>query len=180
MKKQNLAKQNTALIVIDIQERFLPVIKNINKLIKNTIKLVKSFQLMNIPLIVTEQYSKGLGKTDKRIIKELKSYKPIEKISFNCFDEKKFKIDKKIKNLVICGIESHVCVIQTVLAALEKGFNVYLVKDAVSSRKLSDYNIALERAKQEGVKLVSTEMVIFQLLKKAGTKEFKEISKIIK
>jgi len=178
--KDTLKKTNTALIVIDIQEKFKPIIKDLDKVIKNTIKLIKSFQIMNIPIIVTEQYSKGLGKTLGPIQKELKNYKPIEKIAFNCFEEKKFKINKKIKNLVICGIESHVCVTQTALAAIEKGYNVYLVKDDISSRKKSDYKIALERAKQEGAKITSTEMIIFQLLKKAGTKEFKNTIKIIK
>jgi len=183
MKKNNLTKENTALIVVDIQEKFLPVIKNIDLVIENTCKLIKSFQIMNIPVIVTEQYSKGLGKTAEAIRKELKEYNPIEKIEFSCFKNKDFlnKIKKlKVKNLVICGIESHVCVTQTLLGAISKGYNVYLVKDAVSSRKESDYKIALERAKQEGALITSTEMIIFQLLGKAGTEEFKEISKIIK
>ena len=82
--------------------------------------------------------------------------------------------------MVICGIESHVCVIQTTINAVSEGFNVHLVKDAVSSRKESDYKIAVERAKQEGALIASTEMIIFQLLEKAGTKEFKGIVKIIK
>ncbi len=178
--KNILKKENTILIVIDIQEKFLSVIKNINPVIENTLKLIRSFQIMKIAIIVTEQYPKGLGKTVGKIQKELKSYRPIKKAYFNCFDEKNFKIPKKIKNLIICGIESHVCVTQTALAAIEKGFNVYLVKDAISSRKESDYKIALERAKQEGALIASTEMIIFQLLKKAGTKKFKEVIKLIK
>jgi len=180
MTKNNITKENTSLIIIDIQEKFLPVIQDIDFVVDNSIKLIKSFQKMNIPIIITEQYSKGLGKTLDKITKELKSYKPIEKLHFNCFDEKNFKISKKIKNLIICGIESHVCVTQTVLAALKKGFNVYLVKDAISSRKKSDKKVAIERLKQEGALITSTEMIIFQLLNKAGTKKFKEIVKIIK
>ena len=180
MKKHALKRGNTALIVIDIQEKFIPTIKDLDKIIENTIKLIKSFQIIKIPILITEQYPKGLGKTVEKIRNELRNYKPIEKISFNCFDEKRFKINKKIKNLVICGIESHVCVTQTILAAIEKGFTVYLVKDAISSRKTSNYKIALERAKQEGALIASTEMIIFQLMQKAGTKEFKEIQKIIK
>ena len=183
MKKNILARNNTALIVVDIQEKFLPVIKNLDEVIENTIKLIKSFQIMKIPIIVTEQYSKGLGKTVEKIRKELKDYKPIEKITFNCFDNTNFSNilkNKKIKNLVICGIESHVCVTQTLLAALSGGYTVYLVKDAVSSRKESDYRIAIERAKQEGAFVTSIEMIVFQLLKKAGTREFKEVLKVIK
>lgn len=179
----NLNRKNTALIIIDIQEKFLPVIKDIDKVIENSIKLIKSFQIMKIPIIVTEQYPKGLGKTVDKIRNELKEYKPIEKICFNCFDNKDFfniLKDKKIKNIIICGIESHVCVTQTLIDAISKGFTVHLVKDAVSSRKESDYKLTIERAKQEGALISSTEMVIFQLLKKAGSKKFKEISKIIK
>jgi len=174
-------QEDTALVVVDIQDKFLPVIKNIDNVIDNTIKLIKSFQIMNISIVVTEQYSKGLGKTVEKIRKELKVYNPIEKITFDCFGNKEFvKSLEGKKNLVICGIESHVCVTQTMVGALKKGFNVYLVKDAISSRKESDKRIAIERAKQEGAKIVSTEMVIFEMLKKAGTEEFKEVSKIIK
>jgi len=179
--KNALTKENTALIVIDIQEKFLPVIKNIDLVIENTIKLIKSFQLMNIPVIVTEQYPKGLGRTVHEIKKELKDYKPIEKICFSCFDNKEFHNNiKNKKNLVICGIESHVCVTQTLIDAISKGFTVHLVIDAISSRKRLDYKTAVKRAKQEGALITSTEMIIFQLLKMAGTEEFKEIAKIIK
>ena len=162
-----MEKENTTLIIIDVQEKFLPVIKNIGLVIKNTVKLIKSFQIMKVPIIVTEQYSKGLGKTVDKIRNELKEYNPIEKICFNCFDNKDFYgvlKDKKIKNLVICGIESHVCVTQTLIDAISKGFTVHLVKDAVSSRKESDCEIAVERAKQEGALISSTEMIIFCLL----------------
>jgi nicotinamidase-related amidase len=176
-----LKRENTALIIIDIQEKFLPVIKNINEIIENTIKLIKSFQILKIPIIVTEQYPNGLGKTIDKIRNALRDYKPIEKISFNCFDnEDFFNILKNKKNLVICGIESHVCVTQTSIDGISKGFTVHLIKDAVSSRKESDFAVAIERAKQEGALISSTEMIIFQLLGKAGTEEFKEIIRIIK
>jgi nicotinamidase-related amidase len=174
-------QEDTILVVVDIQDKFLPVIKDIDKLIDNAIKLIKSFQIMNVSIVLTEQYSKGLGKTVKRITNVLNDYNPIEKITFDCFGNKYFlKSVEDKKNLVICGIESHVCVTQTMVTALKKGFNVYLVKDAISSRKESDKKIAIERAKQEGAKIVSTEMVIFELLGEAGTEVFKEVSKIVK
>jgi nicotinamidase-related amidase len=169
-------KKNTALVVIDIQERFIPTIAEIDELIKNTEKLVKACKILNIPIISTEQYPKGLGKT---VIKGLDN--PIEKITFDCFLEDKFcKEVKKFKNLIITGIESHVCVLQTIIGGIKKGFKMHLVVDAISSRKLSDKAIAVERAKQEGALLATTEMIIFQLLEKAGTPEFKQISEIVK
>jgi len=176
-------KEDTALVIVDVQEKFVPVIRNIDNVISNIIKLIKSFQITDVPIIVTEQYSKGLGKTISEIKNELKYYEPIEKIEFDCFDNSNFdKIinNKKIKNIVLCGIESHVCVIQTLIDGVKKGYNVYLVKDAISSRKESDFEIAVERAKQEDAKVASTEMVIFQLLEKAGSDEFKEIIEIVK
>ncbi len=174
-------RENTVLVVVDLQEKFLPVIDNMDLVIDNSIKLIKSFHIMKIPSIVTEQYSKGLGKTVDSVRKELEDYKPIEKVCFDCYSEKEFVTKvKKFKNLVVCGIESHVCVTQTVLSALNSGQNVYLIADAVSSRKKTDTEIALRRLEKEGVKLATTEMIIFQLLGKAGTAEFKQILKIIK
>ncbi len=178
-----MKKEDTILLIVDIQEKFVSVIKNIDNVVSNVVKLIKAFNVIDVPIIVTEQYSNGLGSTVENIRKELKSYKPMEKIEFNCFGNTEFdKVikNKNIKNIVLCGIESHICVTQTLIDGISKGYNIYLVKDAVSSRKESDLDIAIERAKQEGAKIASTEMIVFQLLKKAGTKEFKEIQKIIK
>ena len=170
-------KKDCVLIIIDIQEKFRPAIK-LDKIIPNVNKLIRSFEILKIPIIVTEQYPKGLGKTIREI--ELKEHKLVEKTSFDCFGEKKFSRSLKKKNLIICGIEAHVCVAQTVLTALSKGFNAYLVVDAVSSRKKQDYSIAIKRLEKEGAKLVSTEMIIFQMMKDSKDKNFKKISKIIK
>ncbi len=169
-------KKNTALVVIDIQEKFVPVIKDIGKVIKNAEKLIKTCKILKVPIIFTEQYSKGLGRT---VVKGVVD--PIEKIHFDCFLEEEFcKRVKKFKNLIITGIESHVCVLQTIISGIKNGFKIHLVIDAISSRKLSDKAVAVERAKQEGALLATTEMIIFQLLEKAGTPEFKQISKIVK
>jgi len=174
-------RDNTVLVVVDIQEKFNSVIHEMDKVIDNTTKLIKSFQILNIPVIVTEQYPKGLGKTVNKVKDVLENYCPIEKITFDCFGSEEFvKAVGNKKNIIICGIESHVCVTQTMVGAIKKGFDVYLVKDAISSRKDQDKEIAIERAKQEGAKIVSTEMIIFEVLRRAGTDEFKKISKIIK
>jgi nicotinamidase-related amidase len=176
---------NSILLVIDIQEKFRTVISDFEATAANINKLIQSFTILNIPIIVTEQYPKGLGSTIKEIKDNLKNYDCIEKTSFDCFNDKSFiellksKFINK-KNLIICGIESHVCVFQTVLSALRNDFQVYLIADAVSSRKKSDYEIALVRMKKEGVKLASTEMIIFQMIKDSKDINFRAISSIIK
>jgi nicotinamidase-related amidase len=134
-------------------------------------------------MVFSEQYPKGLGETVPEIKEKLNKKNLAKKVSFDCFGDKgflKLLSKKKAKNLILCGIETHVCVFQTALSALNAGYNVYLVSDAVSSRKKTDYDIALRRMEQEGVKLVSTEMIIFQMIKDSKDKDFKAISKIVK
>ncbi len=178
-----LKRNNSVLLVIDMQEKFRPVIFGWNRLVGNINKLIKSLQILKVSVLVTEQYPQGLGKTITEIRRNLTSYRPIEKREFNCFNNKVFlnqlKRLKK-KNLIICGIESHVCIINTLLSAISKGFNVHLVVDAVSSRKESDLKVAVERAKKAGAFLTTTEMAIFQLMGSSEIKEFKDISKIVK
>jgi len=173
-------RNEVAFIMIDIQEKFLPVIHNIDNVITNANRLAKSAYILNLPLIVTEQYPKGLGHTVSEI--ELSTdQRIIEKISFDCFGCDEFvEALKGTKVLVIFGIESHVCVLKTVLEAISRGYEVHVVADAVSSRTSDNRSIALERMRQSGAFIVSTEMILFQLMDRAGTDEFKQISKIIK
>lgn len=173
---------NIALVVIDVQEKFSPAIFEFSRVVDNCSKLIRAFQVFKRPILHTEQYPNGLGKTVPELAKLL-SGKPIEKTEFSCMRNPEFK--KKIEELdvheiVICGIESHVCVLQTALDAMMLGYEVYLVSDAVSSRKESDWKAGIKRAKQSGAWRVSTEMIIFQMMEKAGTEEFKKIQEIIK
>ncbi|MCK5281991.1 MAG: hydrolase [Nanoarchaeota archaeon] len=179
----NINPKDSLLLIVDIQEKFRPVISGIDDIISNIAKLVRAFNLLKIPILVTEQYPKGLGSTVKEISHALDKFDYVEKVCFDCFEKKEFAdlIKKKnVKNIIISGIESHVCIIQTALSALEKGFDVYAVADAISSRKKIDYEIALRRMEKEGVKLVSTEMIIFQMIEDAKDENFKEISRIVK
>ncbi len=175
-------RDDTGLVVIDLQEKFLPVIHNIKEVISNAEKVIRTFKILKMPIMITEQYPKGLGKTVESISKLIET-EPIEKISFSCFGEEKFleSIEKlNIKNLVLLGIESHVCVLNTAIDAIKRGYVPYVVVDATSSRKKIDYETSVKRMMQEKIYLTTTEILFFQLLKKAGTPEFKEISKIIK
>lgn len=178
-----LKKETTALIIIDMQERILPVIRNFETVVDNTIKLIKGFKFLNLPVYYTEQYPKGLGHTSQKILDELSGLKAVQKLSFSCsgavklFDELK---SKQLKQIVVCGIESHVCIQQTVLDLLANNFQVNLIADAVSSRKEMDYNIALDRMRINGAEITTAESVLFELLEVCGTPEFKEVSKIVK
>jgi isochorismate hydrolase len=178
-----LKAEKTALLIIDIQERILPVISNYQRVVDNTLKLIKGFKVMTLPIYYTEQYPKGLGSTVSSITEELGDLKPFDKMSFSCsgagdlFEE--FK-KKDLSQIVVCGIESHVCVQQTVLDLIENGFQVNLAADAVSSRKEIDYNTSIERMRHHGTEVTTTESILFELLNVCGTPQFKEVSKIVK
>ena len=178
-----LKKETTALLIIDMQERILPFIRNYESVLENTIKLIKGFKTMQLPIYFTEQYPKGLGPTSQIILNELEGYSAYQKMSFSCsgaenlFDELH---KKKLSQIVVAGIESHVCVQQTVLDLIANNYQVNLAANAVSSRKEIDYNIALDRMRTLGAEITTSESILFELLEVCGTPEFKEVSKIVK
>jgi nicotinamidase-related amidase len=178
-----LSVESTALLLIDIQEKILAVIQNPDIIVSNIIKLIKSFKILRLPIFFTEQYPKGLGPTSAEIIKELEGLTPIQKMSFSCFgadDLFKRLLDNKISQVVIAGIESHVCVQQTVLDLLANNFQINVPADAVSSRKEIDYKTALSRMQYNGAEITTTEAILFELLNVCGTDEFRQISKLVK
>ncbi len=177
-----LVKEQTALLVIDVQERLMPVIHEQEKIFANVNKLLRGAEILSLETIITEQYPKGLGNTCKEVeIGEGKTL--IEKVCFSCMQSESVTEQLKLtnkKSLIVCGVESHICVLKTTLDALQQGYEVHVVADAVSSRTAENKQIALDRMRQAGAFIVSTEMVLFMLLDKAGTDEFKAISKLIK
>ena len=178
-----LQKEKTALLVIDIQERILGVIRKNQMVVENTLKLIRGSKILNVPIFYTEQYPKGLGETVRDIKAELDGNKAVQKMTFSCSGaENLFHVlkEKEITQVVVCGIESHVCVQQTVLDLLHLGMQVNVPADAVSSRKKLDYNIALDRMRSNGAEITSTESILFELLEVCGTPEFKAISKLVK
>ncbi len=178
-----LVRENTSLLLIDIQERILKVMQKPETVIQNALKLIKGFKLLNIPIFYTEQYPKGLGSTTPRLQKELEGLSAIQKMSFSCFGASNFFTrlkDNNVNQVVIGGIESHVCVQQTVLDLIANGFQCNVAADAVSSRHEPDYKFALERMRAHGAEITTTESILFELLEYSGTEEFKAISKIIK
>jgi nicotinamidase-related amidase len=178
-----LKAEITCLLIIDIQKRILPVIKDYELVVENTLKLIKGFKAIGLQIYFTEQYPKGLGPTEDQIVNELEGIKPIEKMTFSCSGAGElFNIfnTKRHSQIVVCGIESHVCVQQTVLDLIENGFQVNLAADAVSSRKEKDYNIAISRMRYHGAEVTTTESILFELLNICGTEVFKQVSKVVK
>lgn len=178
-----LKSENAVLIVIDVQEKLAYKMHEKEALFETLQKIIKGIQVLEIPIIWAEQYPEGLGKTIPEVADLLTDIQPISKRSFSCCDNQafmqKFKAVNR-KQVLIVGIETHVCVYQTAMNLLELGYEIQIVADAVSSRRFEDKKIGLERMRSEGAKLASTEMVLFELLRVAKGEKFKEILKIVK
>lgn len=174
--------EHTALLVIDLQERLMPVIFEQEKVFANVNKLLRGAEILNLETFITEQYPKGLGHTCKEVqLPETPNI--IEKVCFSSMLSEPVSEQLKltnIKSLIICGVEAHICVLKTALDAIKAGYEVHVVADAVSSRTPENKQLALDRMRQSGAFITSTEMILFMLLEKAGTEEFKAISKLIK
>jgi isochorismate hydrolase len=153
------------------------------KLIQNTTKLISGFNALNIDILVTQQYTKGLGETITPVKDLLKPFNYSEKLAFSCCDDSAFfntLTDKNKKNVILFGIESHVCVLQTTIDLIEKGYTPIVIEDCISSRNLNDKKIALKRMEKESAIISTVESVLFELTRYAGTEEFKAISKIVR
>ena len=177
---QRLPKVN-ALLIIDIQERIIRPIFNKDSIQKNIKKLINAYQILEENIFVSEQNPLKLGKTIPELLPKAR-FKKIEKMEFSLANTPEFLEElenKKITNLIICGIETHICIQQTVIDCLQKGFEVILISDAMSSRNREDHEIALKRMSHRGAILTTTESIIFELCKTADRKEFKEIRNII-
>ncbi len=178
-----LKLDNTALVIIDIQGKLWNVMYEKEALLENAQKLVKGMQVLGIPIILTEQNPKGLGPTVPGLIQLMPEVKPLPKFHFNCCQDKGFAqaiSDLNRKQILICGIESHICVYQTTLELLGQGYEVQVVADVVSSRVVRNRDIALTRMQSEGAKLTATEMAIYELLQTAESPKFKEMLKVVK
>ena len=178
-----LKTEDTCLVVIDFQERLMPAICGNEELIKRSAALIKGIKLLGVPIMVTQQYTKGLGPTVAQIAEAIGEYEPIEKVTFSCMAEKGFwqKLHElENENIVIAGAEAHICVQQTVLDMLTKEHhNVYLVADCIGSRHEIDKKYAMERMKQEGAIITTLESVLFELLRTAEHPRRKEIQALI-
>lgn len=178
-----IEKEHAILLVIDFQERIYPAIHSHEILSKNVPVLVQGMRALGVPAIVTEQYVKGLGPTVPEIAAHLEGIPRIEKSSFSCCDEPRFMMELASSgrdHVVIAGIESHVCVLQTVIDLQHSGYHPVVVEDCISSRKLSDKATALDRMRREGAIITSYEAILFELLRFSGGETFKAISTLVK
>lgn len=170
-------------LVIDIQERLFPVMHRGDELLRRVQILLEGLKILNIPMLVTEQYPKGLGATLDPITKALDQPEIIEKLSFSCCGEPDFisALEKLGKpNVIVCGIEAHVCVLQTVIDLVEKGYKPVVLADCISSRNPDDKAVAVERMQSEGAVITTSESLLFELTVEAGTEQFKSISRLVK
>jgi len=176
--------EECALIVVDIQERLLPPIFEKDRLLKNAQLLVRLAGILEIPIIATTQYAKDLGETVEDV-KLLLPSAAIDKQSFSCFGSDAFcsamkRLPGQRNTALLCGMESHICVAQTALAALREGYLVHVASDAVSSRTEWNWKIGLERMRAAGAVISSTEMMIYELLRGSGTEAFKEMLRYLR
>lgn len=176
----------SSLLIVDVQEKLFPKIHN-NSLLNDYLDyLIDVFALLSLPIIYTEQYPKGLGLTIDSLKKKLSSLKSMtfEKTSFSCFPEKQGKkmAEKYLttNQVIISGIETHICVLQTAIDLKNLGYNVFIINDAVGSRKEDDKRVGIQRALCLGINVISFEMLVFELLRDSNHKHFKELSKLIK
>ena len=176
-----LSPKVKALLIIDVQEKIIKAIFNKDSITKNIKKLIDAYQILEENIIVSEQNPLKLGATIPKLLPKT-GFKKIEKMEFSLANIQEFLEElknKKITNLIVCGIETHICIQQTALDCLQKGFEVILVSDAMSSRNSVDHEIALQRMTHKGAILTTTESIIFELCKTADRKEFKAIRNII-
>ncbi|MFH1726184.1 MAG: hydrolase [Elusimicrobiota bacterium] len=184
--KTLLRRDQTLLVVIDIQEKLLgvydPAVRE--RVVSEASRLVSGARVLGLPLVITEQYPKGIGPTHGAVRQAAgESFAPIEKSAFSCCGEKRFLEAVEAtgrKQALVCGIEAHVCVQQTALDLLARDYQVYLCRDAVGSRKAEDYETALSRMRAEGAVVTTVESALFELLEACTDKRFKDILKIVK
>ena len=174
---------NTIALIVDYQTKLVPAMSDISRLIHNSSILLKGLGVLGIPSIITQQYTRGLGETVPEILEAAEDCPIFDKITFSCYQDDEIRQALRSsgrKNVIVCGIESHVCVLQTVIDLLGDGYNVFLVEDCIDSRKPSDKASALIRAQQEGAFITSYEAILFELTHIAGTERFKQISRLVK
>jgi nicotinamidase-related amidase len=184
--RQPLAAERTALVVVDIQEKLLPPIHQKERLLRNSQLLLRLAGILQLPVLATTQYAKGLGGTVPEIASLLPaSAQPIDKLEFGCFGNNDFRaavqrLPGERDTLVVCGMETHICVMQTVLGALQQGYAVHVASDACGSRAEWNWQVGIERMREAGAVISSTEMAIYELLRGSGGKQFKEMLQYLK
>ncbi len=183
--RRPLEAEQCALIVVDIQSKLLPPIWEKERLVRNSQLLIRLAGILKIPAIVSTQYAKGLGNTVPEIASLLPDTTPIDKMMFSCFGSDVFcsmlkRLPGQRTTVLLCGMETHICVMQTTLAALREGYVVHVASDAVSSRTEWNWRVGLDRMRAAGAVISSTEMMTYELLRSSGSPAFKELLRYLK
>ena len=185
MTRRPLEAEQCALVVVDIQTKLLPPIFQKEQLVRNAELLIRAARILKIPAMISTQYAKGLGGTVPEIASLLPETEAIDKLMFSCFGSDAFctslkRLPGNRTSLLLCGMESHICVAQTALAALREGYLVHVATDAVSSRAEWNWKIGLERMRAAGAVLSSTEMMTYELMRSSGSAAFKKLLPYLK
>ena len=183
--RQPLEAEQCALIVVDIQEKLLPPIFNKEQLVKNSQLLIRLANILKMPAVVSTQYAKGLGNTVPEVASLLPGQEAIDKVQFSCFGSDVFcsmlkRMPGNRNTVLLCGMETHICVMQTALAALRQGYLVHVASDAVGSRSEWNWKVGLGRMQAAGAVISSTEMIMYELLRSSGSPAFKELLPYLK
>ena len=178
--RQPLESDQCALVVVDIQEKLLPPIFQKDQLVRNSKLLIRAASVLKIPTIMSTQYAKGLGKTVPEVASLLPGTEAVDKDQFSCFGSDAFctlvkRLPGQRNTLLLCGMESHICVTQTALAGLREGYLVHVASDAVSSRTEWNWKIGLERMRAAGAVISSAEMMIYELMRSSSSPAFREM-----
>src|ERR1700687_6233192 len=185
MARRPLAAEQCALIVVDMQEKLLPPIWEKERLVKNVQLLIRLAGILKIPSLVTTQYAKGLGNKVPEIASMLPDTPPIDKLMFSCFGSDVFcsllkRLPGQRTTVLLCGMEAHICVMQTAMGALREGYLVHVASDAVSSRTELNWRIGLDRMRAAGAIFSLTQMIIYELLRSSGAPAFRELLPYLK
>jgi nicotinamidase-related amidase len=183
MKPELLEQDRSALLLIDIQERLFPSIHERQKMLERIELLLFAASLLKVPVLATEQYPKGLGKTIENIHRIIPDLQPLEKVDFSCLPAPGFKdrlASLQRRQIIVTGIETHICVAQTALDLIAQGEEVFVVADATGSRRPLDAETALRRLDRSGAVIITAESVVFEWLRRAGTEVFKALQPRLK
>lgn len=181
-----IKREETIALFVDVQERLIPAMDQSEAVVRRNVLLLEGLKILNIPAVFLRQYPKGLGDIVAELRAVARDYTPFDKLAYSAMQDAAIAAEFErlrangVQNVIVTGVESHICVLQSCIDLMEAGFQPVLVVDCVSSRNAAEKKIALRRAVQEGVLLTTAEAILFELCMVAGTDEFKAISKLVK
>ncbi len=174
---------NTVALIIDEQEKLMPVIHEAASVLRNTRILVEGLNILKVPFLITQQYTKGMGMTVEPLLESAGTREYLEKRTFSCWDTEEIRRAVESsgkKQVLLAGVEAHICLLQTAIDLVDAGYDVFVVENCISSRKQCDKDIAVKRMMQAGVQVTSYESILFELMRTSAHPDFKAVSKLIK